>query len=319
MKRIKLFFITAMLTTTGSSFAQNLMTSSLNYNNSVQKHASKISFNYFAQYLGPSLDSNYQDGATYNRFKTGQDWKNDENDSTASTQLFHAITLGYQVNQRIKISYGYSFQEELNDKIEYQSKNLDGSYTTSERAKGISDNNKRVNVYVRNHVSNKYLYINANYFYELPSTSTSTGQDMNYGLGFEPSFNFYTNTPGLYTGITTSIQRNYYKRQQYDTLCGTTTCKYPVKYQTLLFQLGAYLNYQVSDKTTLTSSLSFDWDQDGDQIETNEFNKNMHDVARVGARFQLLSNMNAGTFFEFAIEDPSIHKSALGATVSINL
>ena len=39
-----------------------------------RKYTEKLSFNYFAQFLGPSLSSDYQPGATYNRFKTGQDY-----------------------------------------------------------------------------------------------------------------------------------------------------------------------------------------------------------------------------------------------------
>lgn len=295
--------------------------------------AKGITFGYSLQLLGPSLDSDYQAGATYNRFKTGQDIYGQELDHTASYQTFHAISLGYKIRDDIKVSYGFTFQEDLNDKIEYTSPNKFGPDFKYERAKGISDNNKRINLFVSNIYSNNHFYINSNQFIEFASTTASEGNDMEYGLGFQPSLNFYSKVPGLYYGITSSVQRNYYKEQQFFEKCGNTFCKYPRRYQTLLAELGVYANYVLTDVTTLQFSLAFDWDQKGDQVETNgiafnsltdiqmtnEFNKNMHDVGRIGAKFQIHPNANLGTFLEFAIESPSIEKTALGANFSLYL
>lgn len=285
-----------------------------------RKYTEKLNFNYFAQYLGPSLSSDYQSGATYNRFKTGQDYKGDALDSTASHQMFHSITLGYQLAKDYNLSFGYTFQDDLNSDIKYQQKNEDGSYTELTRFKGVSDNNKRANLFISNIYSNKYFTINANHFFEFASTFSSEGNDMDYGLGFQPSININTGVRGFYTGFTSSIQRNYFRKQEFFQKCGDTNCRYPTRYQTLLAEVGAFANYSLNDYVLLRSSIAFDWDQRGDQVESfSSFNKNMDDVGRVGVDVNIDYGVTAGTFLEFALEDASIDRTAIGATLNVNL
>lgn len=285
-----------------------------------RKYTERLNFNYFAQYLGPSLSSDYQTGATYNRFKTGQDYKGDQLDATASHQMFHSITLGYQLAKDYNLSFGYTFQDDLNSDIKYRSKNEDGSYSEFIRLKGVSDNNKRMNLFVSNIYSNKYFTINANNFFEFASTFNSEGNDMDYGLGFQPSINFNTGIRGFYTGVTSSIQRNYFKQQEFFQKCGDADCKYPTRYQTLLAEVGAYANYSLSDYIMLRSSIAFDWDQRGNQVETfSEFNKNMDDVGRIGIDVNIDYGVTAGTFLEFALENAALDRSAIGATLNVNL
>jgi len=291
-----------------------------------RKYTENLNFNYFVQYLGRSLSDNYQDGATYNRFKTGQDLNGNDLDSTASYQMFHSISIGYNLSQDYKLSWGYTFQDDLNKDIQYKSKNFDGSSTVYTRAKGISDNNKRISLFVSNVINNQYINLSTNYFYEFASTIASESEEREYGLGFEPNLGIKTGISGLYTGITGSIQRNYFKQQQYNgTFYNTYTQKVdtyitPTKYQTMLIQLGTYANYVLNDYVTLKSSLSFDWDQDGDEVNSTEiYNKNMDDVGRLGVDVMIDYGMVAGTFIEFGLEEASLTKTAIGATLSISL
>lgn len=285
-----------------------------------REYTERLSFNYYVQFLGPSLSNNYQSGATYNRFKTGQDYKGDDLDGTASHQMFHSVSLGYQLASDYKLSFAYTFQDDLNSDIKYKAKNADGSYSEYVRFKGVSDNNKRVNLFVSNIVSNKYFTINANHFVEFASTFSAEGNDMNYGLGFQPSISFNTGIQGFYTGITSSIQRNYFKRQEYYQKCGEQDCFYPTRYQTLLAEVGAFANYALNDYVQLKSSIAFDWDQKGDQVdELKDFNKNMDDVGRLGVDVQVDYGVTAGTFVEFALEQASISRTAIGATLNVNL
>ena len=84
--------------------------------------------------------------------------------------------------------------------------------------------------------------------------------------------------------------------------------------------MSPYVNYILNDYVTFISRLDLDWDQKGDQAEsTKEFNKNMDDVARLGVDFNLDYGITAGTFIEFAIEDPTINKSTLGANLRVTL
>ena len=70
----------------------------------------------------------------------------------------------------------------------------------------------------------------------------------------------------------------------------------------------------------LRSSIAFDWDQRGDQVENlSNFNKNMDDVGRIGVDVNIDYGVTAGTFLEFALEDASIDRTAIGATLNVNL
>ena len=272
----------------------------------------KITFNYFSQFLGPSLSPDYQTGATYNRFKTGQDFKGDSLDSTGSHQMFHAVTLGYNLTNDYLVSFGYTFQEDINKDIRYK----DSFGQTAFRRKEVSDNNKRVNLLVRNLINNKNFYVNTNYFYEMSSTINSVFQDMEYGLGIEPSINFKHGNSGFYSGVLLSLQRNYFKNNEI-LFAGNL---YPTRYQTMLVQVNPYLNYQFNDYMTLRTSLMFDWDKRGNQVERlSEFNANMDNVGRIGMNFLIDYGISAGTFLEFGLEQASLSKTAVGATLNVTL
>ena len=66
-----LFLTTCLLS--ASVFSAEMNTTQKRVVPKFRKYTENLSFNYSLQFLGPSLSNDYQDGATYNRFKTGQD------------------------------------------------------------------------------------------------------------------------------------------------------------------------------------------------------------------------------------------------------
>lgn len=285
-----------------------------------RNYTEKLSFNYGVRYLGPSLSSDYQDGATYNRFKTGQDIFGLDQDSTASNQYYHSLKLGYGIAKDYTLSYTYTFQEDINKDIEFYQNKWDGSKFTSKRERDISDNNKRINLFVSNIYTHKNFSISSNYFYEFASTNSSLNEERLYGLGVEPTISFRHTNPALSIGLQASIQRNYFKNNIEFPDCGGVPCNVPNRYQTLLVSVSPYANYSLNDYTTLKSSLIFDWDQKGDEInDTEVFNKNMDDVAEIALDFNIDYGMYAGTFLQVGIEEASLKKSAIGLDFRISL
>ncbi|MBT4790214.1 MAG: hypothetical protein HON90_01470 [Halobacteriovoraceae bacterium] len=278
----------------------------------------KLSFSYGAKYLGPSLSPSYQEGATYNRFNSGQDFKGDNTDPTGSTQVYHSLTFGLQAWKNVKLSFTSTFQEELNNEIKYETYNSDGSvYATNNRKIGTSYNNQRLNATVTNIYSNSSLFVMSNFYYEMPTTQFAKDTDMLYGVGMQPLIGIFSNTMGLYHGVKFSFERDYYQRQEFRYQCESYTCH--TKRQTSRISTGAYIGYNVSDKLGWDGEVTFDWDQDGDQVETNEFSKNMDDVLEIGPRYQLTPQINLATKLQMAISDPSIDKSAVLATFLLSL
>ena len=300
-----------------SALASNISQVSPDTKVKLKNFGNNFNFYYGLQYIGPSLDTSAQEGATYNRFKTGQDYKNDNISGIASTQLYHTTKLGYYINPTYSVSYTYTFQEELNDEIEYEGKDFSGNTQTYLRYKGISDNNKRINLQVNNIINNKTFYFGSTFFYELPSTVGSERNDMYYGVGIAPSVGFYSDVAGLSYGFSGEIQRDFYKKQEY---FAYETDVYPTRYQTLKVNFNPYLNYQLNDVVTLKSSLNFDWDKKGDEInDIKKFNANMDDVVNVGASYNIDFGVNAGTSLQASITDPRIENTTilldLGITV----
>jgi hypothetical protein len=283
----------------------------------VYKVGEALSFNYYVEYNGPSLDqSNYQRGATYNRYKTGQDYKGDEKDATGSYLMYNALTIGYQINDTFKVFYGYTFQDDLYSDVKYEVENEDGSTSENTRNKGPSDNNKRLGLNVFNLIDNSYVNFSPTLFYEFPSTYGSESSDMLYGLGIQPTLTIKNNTAGLSYGISGEFQRNYYKKNEYL----TTGNNYATRNQTFYAQIQPFLNYKMGEVTTFKSTLMFDWDQQGDEVNNNDvWNKNMHNVGRVGFDFFLGYGITTGTYIEFATEEASLNKTMIGANLNMSI
>jgi hypothetical protein len=279
----------------------------------------KASFSYGIQYLGPSLSGNYKDGATYNRFNSGQDWQGVDTDSTGSVQLYHSFSLGYQVTKNFKLSYSATFQEDLNKDIEYNNYNKDGSvWGTGSRKQGTSHNNHRVNATVTNIYSNQYFFLMSNFYYELPTTKGSRDSDMTYGLGIQPVVGIFSSVSGLYHGIKGSLERDYYKRQEYTFNCGGYSCS--TAHQTLRASITGYIGYNVSDKLNLNGELTYDWDQDGDQVDNHiTYNNNMDNIIEFGPNYRFNRNLTIGGRIQQAINDPSIDKSALIGKLNLSI
>lgn len=287
----------------------------------MKKIGNDLSFSYYAQFLGPSLGGDYQSGATYNRFNTGQDDNGNAMDATGSYQVFHALTIGYQLSLNTKVYYGYSFQDDINDGIKYEEENLDGSTSEWERSKGPSDNNKRAGFTFFNVINNDYVSLSLNTFYEFASTTGADGHEMEYGLGIAPTLSIKSDVSGLSYGISSEIQRNYYKNNEYYAKFfdgSSSTIK--TKPQTLLVSVSPYLNYIISDLVTFKSSLQFDWDQKGDEVNSNDiYNKNLDDIAKIGLGFNLGSGISTGLYLDIALEEASLAKTAVGANINFNV
>ena len=327
----KLGFITALAFIPTLAFANSAgFTLGHNYNSTskierkLKEIGKDIGFSYSLKYTGPSLSPDYQNGATYKRSSSGQAWHGGDNDPTASTQLYHSTALSYKATKNLKLSYSYTFQEDLNKGIKYESYFADGSKAGEyERSNGLSYNNQRINALVTNIYSNNYFFLMSSFFYERPTTDGSQADEMTHGLGIQPLIGIYSSTSGLYHGLKLSIQRYYYKRQDYNYNCGGYTCN--TKHQTFIAGAGFYIGYNISDKLTIDGELKYDWDMDGDQVNqfddieiTNlgaifdkEYNANMDDVLEFGPTYRFNKSMKLGSKLQFAINKPDIRKSAI--------
>ena len=66
-------------------------------------------------------------------------------------------------------------------------------------------------------------------------------------------------------------------------------------------------------------SVDFDWDQDGDQVRTTDFNPNMDDIASFSLSYRVNSNINISGGLEASITEIEIERTALFGTLTLNL
>ena len=281
--------------------------------------SAKAELSYGVTYLGPSLADDYQSGATYNRYNTGQDFKGDNTDYKSSNQVYQSFSLGYRLSNNYKLSYGFTFQNDLNKGIEYDVYNADGStFATNERTQGYSANNQRLNLLMTNMYGNKYGFLMANLYYERATTEVSKSQDMNYAIGFQPTIGLYTGITSLIQSLSASFARTYYKNQEFDFSCGTATCH--TAYRTFEVSLSYRASYYFSDKLKLNTAVIFDWDKKGNQVNnSSEFNHNMDNIVELGPSYQYDRQLSFGGKLQAALTDPRIDKTALILNFNIRL
>lgn len=317
-----------------SAYAQNqqVMWTTINHtpehrdslSEKLQKLKGDFTFNYFAKYLGSSLSPDMQEGSTFNRFKTGQDAKGDAQDFRGAHQTFQSFSLGYNITRDVNLNFTHTFQFDENNDVKYEYVGWDGKTYTDTRTPGNSFNNQRINLNVRNIINNSTLYLNTNFYYELPSTEASQNNEMLYGAGLATTIGFYSKVPGLSYGVRAMFERDVYPDDEfYPDWCKQApyTCDgvIPNRRQTTRVGTGAFMGYMINDNYTFNASVDFDWDQDGDQVRTTDFNPNMDDIASFSLSYRVNSNINISGGLEASITEIEIERTALFGTLTLNL
>lgn len=307
---------------TGINYSNSSPVSSFStYTKAAKDIASNFKFNYFAKYLGPSLSEDYQEGATYNRFKTGQSvYSGEDLDHTASYQSFQAFTLGYKFRNGMALNYGVSYQDDVKENIQFSG---------GERVYGRSFNNHRVSLWVPQIYSNSLFSFSSTFYYEIPTTEGSKDLNMQYGIGFQPSLNFFSNISGLSYGLGASIERDVYPDNEYiDPRYITDWCRQnmdicilpkPEKMQVLRASVSPFISYALLNRLTFKGTLTFDWDQVGDQEGTTEFNANLDDIYSLSLSYLFGSSVVVSGGLEGSVNKPHIERTALFGSLGVSI
>jgi hypothetical protein len=286
-----------------------------------------MTFNYFALYTGPSLAGG-QSGASFNRFAGGRNDQGQLYDPTSAAQLFQTVRLGFKLPRNMVLSYGISFQENLTEGIEY--KGLDGNTYTRDTKRSF--NNDRVSLWVPGIYNGTKAALNTSLFLELPTTEASQENKMRYGIGIQPVLAIYSKIPGLFHGITASYERYVYDDYQF---FGTYTPRNPdgsawvnadgspmvlrnmnpTRRQGMMGSVGGYVNYILTDNTTLKSSVNFDYDQRGNQVGSlTEYGNNLENIGNLGMSYRVTKGVFVEGGLTFSLERTDAeHASVFGA------
>ncbi len=220
-----------------------------------------FSFSYYVSLMGPSPGLPIDQ--TYNNFLEGP----------SPLQLFHAVNLRWQFNPDWAIGATLAGIQHFTEPVE-----------TEEGF--INDNNSEL-FNMRLYVAipgYDWYFADAYHTFslELPTTPGSRDDELKYGLVISQALAFALPPSALTAGWSTQFIRYKYTNH---TLPPPFPGGLPTPLQTTLITTGPYVNLQLAAQWQLATSLSFDWDQRGDEAKTLEFNNNLPDRARMALNY----------------------------------
>lgn len=259
--------------------------------------------NYYTQFLGPTVGG--PSGETYNVFQEG----------FAPYQNFHAANIRYRVNSDWAVGASLAASNSYGD-------------TVTSQQNGLSQNTK-----VRDEFYNARAFVvipSAKFdigtlfttiAYEAPTSVVAKSTDMQYGGVLTQSFAI--NLPSLKwtTGVAWQYYRAVYNQNtvsyKKDALFEGSLAFTEAR-QTTIFNIGPYLGYRFNDRWGVNSSMTFDWDQRGNQTGTSSFNNNLPDRARLGVSYypsKIKQIANVGLFTQGLVKYTT-DTQALGAELA---
>lgn len=231
----------------------------------LRKLVEDTSFSYYHQFLGPTVGG--AGGESYNVFQEGR----------TPYQSFHAMSLRHQLNPDWAIGASLAVVNAYGETVTSQQ---NGS-----RSKMLRDEffNARAFITIpawKTFLGSLYTTIS----YETPTSVVARQDDMRYGLVLTQSYAFNLPSLAWTAGFMWQYYRAYYK-QNVLPANALFPGSFPVARQTTIVSGGPYLAYRINDKWGLNTSVTFDWDQRGEQTSSSQFNNNLPDRARAGVTY----------------------------------
>jgi hypothetical protein len=249
----------------------------------IKQLAQRSTLNYYQQFLGPTIAG--KGGQSYNVFQ----------EARTPYQSFHAMNLTYRFNSDWAMGGSIAVVNAYGETTSGQQNRLPGKMLRDEFF------NARALLYVptlKMGIGNLYTTL----AYEAPTSVVARQTQMQHGAVLIQSFAF--NLPSLRwsSGLIWQYYRAFYEE---NVATRPADFYFPgslperVARQTTIVSGGPYLSYRISDRWGLSSSVTFDWDQRGLQTDTQNFNNNLPDRARLGVSYfpgQLKQLSNVGLF-----------------------
>jgi hypothetical protein len=262
-----------------------------------EKILKKTTLNYYHQILGPTLSG--AGGETYNVFQ----------ESRSPYQSFHAANIRYQLNS--DWAFGLSMA----------AVNAYGDTITNQQT-GVKND-----MPVRDEFFNARAFIALPGFktrpgtlfttlsYEAPTSVFSRTNNMDYGLVLAQSFSI--NLPSY--KWTAGVMWQYYRMVYGQNVVPPQNGYASLARQTVIASGGPYVGYRLNDRWSFNSSLTFDWDQRGNQTGSASFNNNLPDRARLGVSYypsKIKQIANVGLFTQSLLKY-SPETQAIGADLAL--
>lgn len=262
------------------------------------------SLSYYTQFLGPTMGG--AGGQSYNVFQ----------EANTPYQNFHSVALRYKINNDWAVGASLA------------AVNAYGETTTSQQ-------NGNKGTMLRDEFFNARAFVSLPVWriapgtlfttisYEAPTSNVARADNMQYGAVLSQSFAFNLKDIKWSAGLTWQYYRAFYKE---NLVTRPKDYYFPgsvperIARQTTIVNAGPYLGYRFNDRWGMNSSLTFDWDQRGNQTNTRSFNNNLPDRGRVGVSYypqKIKQIANVGVFSQ-ALLKYTTNSHIVGAELALN-
>lgn len=235
-----------------------------------KKLIENTSLNYYTQFLGPTIGG--PGGQSYNVYQEGN----------TPYQSFHSANIRYQFNPDWAVGASLAVVNAYGETVTSQQ---NGSRSTMLRDEFF---NARLFLAIPSLVmAPGTLFTTISY--EAPTSVVARKDNMQGGFVISQSFGVTLPSVKWTTGVLWQYYRAYYNQNVVPPSTvvnqfGTFTLASYAR-QTTIVNVGPYLGYRFNDRWAMNSSITFDWDQRGNQTGTGSFNNNLPDRARVGVSY----------------------------------
>jgi hypothetical protein len=223
--------------------------------------------NYYQLFSGPTASGSSSE--TYNVFQDGR----------APLQSFHSANLRHQLNSDWNFGVSLAMTNTYTGEVKNK--------PTKDAPQGSVNGPGDIWYNARAYVGLPALKTAAGSFlttiaYEAPTSVISRNNDMIYGWVFSENFAINTGSIRFSTGLMGQAYRMVYKNNiQAPPFPGGSS----TPLQTMILSASPYVSYRFNDKWMAASSITFDWDQRGNQTNTTKFNNNLPDRGRAGLTY----------------------------------
>lgn len=265
----------------------------------------KTSLNYYTQFLGPTVAGT--GGQSYNVFQEGR----------TPYQNFHAMNIRYQHSPDWAIGASIAAVNMYGDTVISQQ----GQVNTQPHRDEFF--NARAFMQVPS-LKTWAGTLNTTIAYEAPTSVVSKNNGMQYGGVLTQSFALPIESLKLTAGLSWQYWRAVYKDNisyfPENYFFPGSVRQEANRYQTTIFSGGPYLGYRFNDRWGMMTSMTFDWDQRGNQASKNQWNNNLPDRWRMGMSYYPTTYrwiQNVGIFSQSLVKYTS-STQAVGAELALS-
>lgn len=270
-----------------------------------KKFFKNTDFGYYQQFLGPTFSG--PPSETYNVYQEGMDV---DRSGRAPLQSFHTLSLRHRISDQVSVGGSLAAVNGYSDSVQNRNGVVNDGPTTFFNA--------RLSLFLPD-LSLPLGIFSTTLSLELPTSEIARENEQRVSWVIAETLSLKLPAYKWTAGISGQIYRLNYENSQRAAFLPNGERLTPTQLQTMIVSVSPYVNYRLSDKYQLGSTVVMDWDQRGFQEGSREFNNNLPHRARVTATyFPGVKYFSSVGLFTQALVKFRPATTAVGAEIALN-